>query len=155
MKLWETIKRRFKYIIRCHDGASYLVRYRPFLWRPRIYVHNLRKSDNEIGLHDHPWWFISLVIWRGYYEYTPAVQPVGEPCQGSKLVEPIRRKWRRFGSIAFRRATDAHRVEMKKDKDGNDLPAWTLVLCGKKSRSWGFYTLHLGWVDHSLYEDRE
>lgn len=43
-------------------------------------------------------------------------------------------------SIAFRKATCKHRVELINNK-----PCWTLVVTGKRLRTWGFHCPN-GWV---------
>jgi len=46
---------------------------------------------------------------------------------------------RRIGSVAFRRAEDAHLVELTKN------PTWTLILKRPRRRIWGFFKPE-GWV---------
>lgn len=29
-----------------------------------LYLHKFHRSDYD-DMHDHPWWFLSLVLWRG------------------------------------------------------------------------------------------
>lgn len=111
------------------DGNSlYLARY-TLIDRPgwKLNVHVFHRSDAD-DLHDHPWPFVSLILWRGYIEHTP---------QGR------RRQWP--GMLLFRRAGHAHRVELVDGK-----PAVTLVLVGKRHREWGFFT-PAGWVEWTRY----
>src|ERR1700721_599838 len=35
-----------------------------------IYLHWFHRSDAD-DLHDHPWDFTSMILWRGYAEETP------------------------------------------------------------------------------------
>ena len=82
-------------------------------------LHRFLRSD-QAPLHDHPWWFISFVLWGGYEEYL-ARNPCETHCP--RLVR------RRPLSLAFRRATDRHRVDL-----GQRRQVWTLVLTGSKKR---------------------
>ena len=65
---------RYILIIDRLDKKPYLERYYLFL-RDRknfpfnIFLHKFLKSDSE-DLHDHPWNFISIILWGGYWEYT-------------------------------------------------------------------------------------
>lgn len=104
---------------------------RPYLLRwwllPRnrvlnLYLHKFLRDDDDRALHDHPWWFVSLVLRGGYVEKTEA----GETR-------------RRAGSVAFRPATWRHRVVLERDAVGEVIPCWTLILTGRKSRTWGFW----------------
>lgn len=92
-----------------------------------IYLHKFLRDDDDRALHDHPWWFLSLML-RGRYREWVDRQP-GE--------------WRYFDrsapSIAFRRASHRHRVELDRIGDGGPVPCWTLVITGPKTREWGFW----------------
>lgn len=80
-----------------------------------IYLHQILRSDDERALHDHPWDCASVIL-RGR---------LGEVLQdGRRILEP--------GSITYRRAEDAHRLEII------DQPVWSLFLTGPKLREWGF-----------------
>jgi len=111
------------------DGDSpYLTRYAsPRLGPFRVCLHVFHRSDAD-ELHDHPWGFASLLLWRGYVEQTP---------QGRK------RKWP--GMILFRRATHSHRVELIDGKR-----AVSLVVMGPRRREWGFFTPQ-GWQQWKAY----
>lgn len=81
-----------------------------------VMLHEMRRSDHERALHDHPWNFISLVLRTGYEEITP---------HGSR--------WNPVGAVLWRPAGWQHRVIIK------ERPAWTLVLVGRRLRKWGFW----------------
>jgi hypothetical protein len=102
----------------------YIIPRNPFV---NLYLHNFRCSDDDRALHDHPWWFFSLVLKGGYYEHR---------------LGPL--QWRPVGSIAFRRPTTAHRVELESEwvatsGERRERPAWTIILTGPRTRRWGFY----------------
>lgn len=105
-------------IVNC-DRDPYMVRWYLFR-RERVaaFLHLFFRSDEDRALHDHPWSFITIILWRGYVEHTPSGR---------------RRKWP--GMICFRPAEWRHRVELVDGK-----PAVTLVIRFKKRREWGFWT---------------
>ena len=121
-------------------GELYLRRWR-IVQTPwfAIYLHKIATPDKDRDLHDHPWPFLSLVLRGGYDELlrTRAYWPHTPPTQRG-----VRRGWL---SIAFRRATDAHRIVSL-----HRTPTWTLVLTGRRRRSWGFYT-ERGFIDWREY----
>lgn len=104
-----------------------------------VLLHQIRTPDKDRDLHDHPWSFVSLVLWGGYDEL---IRP-GADWPGSE--------WSQYGvrrgrlSIAYRGATCAHRIVSL-----HRSPTWTLVLTGRRRREWGFYT-RSGWVDWRTY----
>lgn len=111
--------------------APYLVRWS--LWLPfgmSLKLHQILRPDDDRCEHDHPWWFLRIILCGGYFEH----------CNGSG---PIHRKpWRPWAPwrIYFCGAKFRHRITA--------LPrgsSWTLVLCGPKSNAWGFYTKS-GWM---------
>lgn len=88
-----------------------------------IYLHQIQRDDDDRALHDHPWWNISIVLRGAYREITP---------KGTFM--------RRAGSIVFRRATSAHRLELPVGEFGPDIAyCWTLFITGRRVREWGFH----------------
>lgn len=83
-----------------------------------IYIHKLCRSDHDRALHDHPWSFVSVVLWGAYLEVT-------ERCV----------IWREMFSVAYRPAAWRHRVVI----EDRAKPAWTLVFVGPQTRNWGFW----------------
>lgn len=84
-------------------------------WFFSIRLHHFISSDDKRTYHDHPWWFLTLVLAGSYTD----ISDVG--------VEDSLTK----GSIRLRPASHRHIVST----DG----VWTLVLTGPESRIWGFY----------------
>jgi hypothetical protein len=109
------------------DGTTFMTRY-TLLKRPSfsIKVHRFRRGDEE--MHDHPWAFISLVIWRSYMEETPD--------------GPIKR---RLFSVRYRPALWVHKVVVQPGMD-----AWTICITFRRVREWGFLTAQ-GWIQHDDY----
>jgi hypothetical protein len=118
-------------------GALYLRRWR-LVQTPwfGIYLHKIAMPDKDRDLHDHPWSFVSVVL-RGGYDEKLKNRYGFAGCDGIH-----KRGWL---SIAFRRATDAHRILSL-----SRTPTWTLVFVGVRRRSWGFYT-DKGYVDWRSY----
>jgi hypothetical protein len=88
-----------------------------------IYLHQFLRDDDDRALHDHPWWFVSLILKGGYCEVTEG---------GIKI--------RNCFSVAFRPALHRHRVVLWRTPKSNEaIPCWTLVITGPKKRTWGFW----------------
>lgn len=81
-----------------------------------IRLHHWISSDDQRNFHDHPWWYLTLVLKGGYVDRNP---------QGSKR--------RTIGSLDFYPATHQHTVLV--DPKG----CWTLLITGRESRTWGFW----------------
>lgn len=115
-----------------------------YLWRLNVILtpwfgirlHVFIRPDGDRHLHDHPWWFLSLVLWGGYDEIT---KEEGE-------VIPRRVRW-----INTKRATDAHTVTTLHRRR-----VVTVLLTGRKVRKWGFLVDEEpgGWVHHTEYHQR-
>lgn len=90
-----------------------------------VYLHKFVRDDNDREMHDHPWSFFSVVLHGAYIEQI-----------GNDRADRITR---RAPSIAFRRATHKHRVELLFDKNLKPIPCWTIVVTGPKIRVWGFW----------------
>ena len=122
----------------------YLIPRNPLI---NVYLHQFLRSDDDRALHDHPWWFVSLILRGAYTEVTE---------RGSiwrAAAEPRRQYWG-CRVLAFRRAEWRHRVQLSMLSPQREAPAWTLIITGRRTRSWGFwcpnwvrsqYTRH-GWV---------
>lgn len=122
----------------------YLTRWTLFSCRWfQIMLHKFHRSDNA-AVHDHPWSFVSLVLWRGYFEWLERRRVTDDepayPLWGIRLL----RRWPL--SLAFRRAEDRHRVALLGAFPTRELlvpthtlPAWTLVVTGPRRREWFFY----------------
>jgi hypothetical protein len=149
---WAVFK--FRRITRSSEGTPYLDRLTLFgcPWFS-LKLHHIRASDDDCP-HDHPWWFISLILKGGYYE--------------SRGVLLSKTAWYGPGRLLYRSAKSIHRLDLKtiyplvqvdmpSDASHFDLPpasyvqsCWTLVLTGRRIRNWGFYTKG-GWVPWRRY----
>ncbi len=104
-------------------GPRYLLRWYVLPRNPwlNVYLHQFLHDDEDRALHDHPWWFVSLMVKGRYYEVTQTnfIARVA-PC------------------VAHHPATHAHRVVLQKDDDSKPIPCWTIVITGRVTRDWGF-----------------
>jgi hypothetical protein len=113
--------RKKKIIYGCESRGDYqdvyLIRYTLFeCSKFQICIHVFHRSDAD-DLHDHPWNFVTIPLWRGYIEQTPDTY---------KRIYPF--------TIHFRKATYRHRVILP-----NERRAITLVFMGPYIRQWGFW----------------
>lgn len=88
-----------------------------------VYLHDIRKSDDDRAPHDHPWANTSYLLFGSYIEHTP---------EGSFV--------RRAGDVVTRPAEALHRLEVIPGER-----AVSLFITGPKLRDWGFQCEH-GWV---------
>lgn len=122
------------------------------------YIHVFHRSDADEH-HDHPWHFLSVILWRGYVEETACSDCGGkgwnreddlsgqpwqimcDTCIGEGKF--YQRVWP--GMILFRKATHRHRVELVEGRR-----AMTFVVRGPYIRQWGFFTSQ-GWQNFKDY----
>jgi len=79
-------------------------------------LHRWLGSDDPRHFHDHPWWYISLVLFGSYNDVSP---------KGAHVRKP--------GTIAFYRATHQHTVKL------TSKTCFTILLTGPEKRVWGFW----------------
>ena len=110
----------------------------------KVFLHHFHRGDAEPYNHDHPWPFWSLILWGGYWEWTPLRE--GDPVAD---IETLTEKavWYGLGRLLRRPAEWQHRVELPRGRK-----AWTLVWTGPKSRSWGFICPGRGWIPWREHE---
>lgn len=117
---------------------------RPYLLRwvllPRnrianVYVHRFLRDDDDRALHDHPWFWCSILIRGRYVEHTIARGGIH------------RRRECGAGSWRLRTPWFAHRIELV-DTD----PCWTLFITVARIRDWGFHCPS-GWVPWQEFTD--
>lgn len=88
-----------------------------------IHVHHFLRSNTEGVYHDHPWWFLTIVLKGRYTDCSP--RPDGT--EGEDRL--------RVGSVRLPHRDHIHRVET----DG----AWTLVFAGRSVREPRLWTRQL------------
>jgi len=124
-------------IVNCF-GQKYLTR--RYLFRSTrlsIFLHTFHRSDEDRALHDHPWAFMTIPLWRGYWEHTPA-----DPGQYAGPTKRTR-KWPLCP--AYRPARWRHRVELVDQK-----LAVTLFIHFRRVRDWGYH-MPGGWKQHEQW----
>jgi quercetin dioxygenase-like cupin family protein len=82
-----------------------------------VYLHDIRKSDDDRALHDHPWQNSSWLLRGSYFEHVPGGQV--------NLVKQ--------GDFLTRAANALHRLEII---EGDRVVS--LFITGPKIREWGF-----------------
>lgn len=110
------------------NGSTYLTRWTLFGQRAAgsgfaVYLHRFHRGDWDDALHDHPWGFTSIILAGGYWEHTPGRSG-------------LQRRWYGPGRVLVRPAAWRHRTELPPGAD-----CWTLILRGRKCRSWYFHCL--------------
>jgi hypothetical protein len=96
--------------------CPYLIRWRIETKIGAVRLHRWLGPDDDRAFHDHPWWFITLVLRGGYTDSSP---------NGNEHI--------RAGNVRYRPALHQHTVIP--DPGG----AWTLLVTGPKIRPWGFW----------------
>lgn len=134
-------------IMGCHKDEPLMTRWKIIrtAWF-RLCLHIFHRSDEDRELHNHPWTFVSLILWGGYYEVRPwrGMRPM--LLHQQRILERVsldqthfERVRMRPGSLLIRPAWWAHRVEI-----AGAHPSVSLVLMFRKTREWGFFTRD-GW----------
>jgi len=125
-------------------NSPYLIRYTLIKTKWfSLKIHKIIQSDPE-DLHDHPWSFISLILWGGYTEER-ILNPTDYASKWKykfKFYSPL--------SLLIRKRPSIHRLILPKDKNGKPRPCFTLVLTLRRKSSWGFWKSDQ-WVEHHLY----
>ena len=91
-------------------------------------LHKICQSDPD-DLHDHPWWYATLILKGGYWEITP---------EG--------RFWRGAGHFRLRSPHSLHRLEVPE----GSAQSWSLFFRGPKVKQWGFIK-DGRWIFHKQY----
>lgn len=113
-------------------GDDYLRRWWVLPRNPftNVYLHDIRKSDDDRAFHDHPWPNTSFLIFGSYIEHTPEGRFV-----------------RQAGDVVHRPSNALHRLEVIPGQR-----AISLFSTGPKEREWGFECPQ-GWVHWKDFTD--
>lgn len=138
--------------LRRADGQVYLDRWGLGHDRiGRVLVHRMQAPDPGVDLHDHPWWFVSIVLWGGYTEQRALIREAPELAQWAERWPTTCRRGveneRRVGSVQSMRLDECHSITELRRRT-----CWTLVIGGPRRRGWGFY-LPTGFVDERTYDE--
>ncbi len=111
------------------NGSPYLKRWFVYILGRTVRLHKFYRGDDARAVHDHPWAFWTFPL-RSYWEV------LGDGT--TQLVE--RFKWHHRPSSYQHIVLGSH---AKADKRGVKFwtpePFWTIVVTGRKDRSWGFW----------------
>lgn len=129
--------------LRRGDGTTYLDRWG--ISHPRlggVLLHRMDAPDPGVDLHDHPWWFVSLILAGGYVEERASTRLASEIAGMAEArerrtgqYEPrgtriTRRRW----SVRTLPCTECHRIVALTGRR-----SWSLVINGPRRGTWGFY----------------
>ncbi len=149
-----TAKSRIKFlrrrVIENERGEPYMIRLTLFSCPLfAIFLHKILLSDSDRELHDHPWPFVTFILWGRYTEHVPADQQfIGFDEYGEMITKSI---WQWRWWPIWHRAKDCHRIELDIDYAKRCYkPVYTLFIHGPRCREWGFHTPQ-GWVDQKTY----
>lgn len=106
-----------------------------------IYIHNIRRSDDDRALHDHPWVNCSVILSGSYVEVMPLWQRQSPSLDTTSVCIAHRKP----GSVTFRWPSHRHRIKVQK-------PCWSLFITGPVVREWGFHCPK-GWVRWQHFTD--
>ncbi|WP_425618078.1 hypothetical protein NA78x_001771 [Anatilimnocola sp. NA78] len=127
-------------------AAPYLIRWS--MWLPfgcSLKLHQIVRPDDDRCMHDHPWWFLRIILWGGYTEDVRHAFELNETAWMLDVYTEtcVRKPWRPWAPwrIYWCPSNFAHRIT----KLTNGRSSWSLVLCGPRSQEWGFFT-RSGWV---------
>jgi hypothetical protein len=101
--------------------STYLYRWTLVAFNYSIRLHHWVGDDVGPHYHDHPFNFISILFKGSYTNYTP---------EGNRTISAP--------AIWYANGTKRHRLVIHGE-------AWTLLLCGRPYRKWGF------WVNNHLW----
>lgn len=105
-----------------------------------IYLHYIEMSDFDLYAHNHPWNFVSILLWGTYIE--KLLTPFWSLNSGrwtfrDKMVV------RKAPSVCYRSMEQFHQITLIK-------PTYTLVFTGPRQEEWGYAT-DSGYVESEEY----
>jgi hypothetical protein len=104
--------------------CPYLRRWAIGAWGYSLRVHHWYRSDDKRSPHDHPWWFCTVVLKGAYDDWSYQSDDLD-----NRVVDHLH-----VGSVRYRPAHHIHSVAVRPGG------CWTLMVTGRKSRRWGFWT---------------
>lgn len=118
--------------------VAYQDRYMLCLGLVELRLHKFWRGDDDRAPHDHPWWYLTMPF-ASYREIIPRVEQ-GRGFSYRAYDRRVVRRWR----FNFRPANFQHIVVCRVQEDDHDFrmhePFWTFVICGRKTREWGFWS---------------
>ena len=126
-----------RFRLRRPDGKIFLERWG---WECKwfgVFIHHMQAPDPGRDLHDHPWWFCSMILKGGYVEVRRETRLLLNGLAGTIN---HRKRW----SIKSLPRTVCHSIINTGD-------TWTLVFHGPRRGTWGFYDED-GWTEWHDYD---
>lgn len=150
---WETTRKQGPFrrlTLRRTDGRVYLDRWGIGSDRlGAIMLHRMQAPDPGVDLHDHPWFFVSIVLRGGYFELRASTREAADMAREAAAGLRSRNGHRvaRYPfTVKTMRLDECHTIT---DLIAGD--CWTLVIRGPRRRRWGFY-LADGWMAEADYD---
>ncbi len=136
-----------------NNNEVFLVRYIFFKSKAfSIYIHRFLHSDADAP-HNHPWDFYTYVVENGYQEYFYDIsKPIVEKNE-FKSFWTMSINLRKPGSLAFRKATDIHRVILPKTYTLEEIEQAPLSICLmlRRKQNWGYWKNGCFFIDWREY----
>lgn len=128
--------------------------------RARWFLHFIARDDDDRESHDHPWAYVSRILFSGYIEqvFFPTDQAFRD-----RFGVPFEFRVFRAGARFSNPATHTHKLILfRKDGDPNGEPigTWTLIRRSWSDRTWGFWEIDPvdaskdRWTPNDEYVDR-
>ena len=115
-----------------NPDCPYLYRWTFILFGYSLRIHHWIKSDDKRYFHDHSCDLISIVIKGHYYNVIPVDPFKPDVNDRIRILVTAWKPWRS-------KAHWKHYLDIPKGG------AWTILLCGKPYRKWGFYVNNHRW----------
>ena len=112
--------------------CPYLIRWTFIILGLSIRIHHWLRSDDNRYFHDHSCDLVSMILKGWYYNVVPA-DPANPEVKNCRKIKVTPFKPRRMKAI------DKHYLEVPKGG------AWTILLCGRPKRHWGFFVNNHLW----------
>jgi|SRR3990172_1274046 len=144
--VWQLGARRFgvsHQIVRI-DDAPYLERWILWLGVGTLRLHKFWRSDSDRAFHDHPFWYVTIPLNKGYFEHVQISMDILEfpTAHGTSWIYVRRLR------PSFRTAEHRHIVTLPLGAK----PLWTFVVTGVKTREWGFWPTFFRFVPWREWE---
>lgn len=132
MKLFKTVK-----VIKSKEGVLHFKRFAIIecKWF-NIYIHSIYKADEDEHLHDHPWNYISIVL---YGKFMEAIK------NSTSAKQKYEMNWLSPKDISAQKAERTHKIYMLLSEK-----IVTLFFTGPRFREWG-YDVDGKWIDNVTY----
>ena len=108
--------------------CPYLERWVLNLYFVSFRIHHWISGDDDRCFHDHPWWFLTIILKGSYVDYSE---------RG--------REYLSAGCVRWRPALHRHTVEVP---EGG---CWTFLITGRQIRRWGFWLKGYKFVKSNKY----